>query len=130
MTDEAELRIASDYPPCKAELELEQPNHLWFKAERNQMSNIGTNNESRETVSQELDRRPTLRTLRATAEAEAITQALNETAWNRKRAAQILSISYRGLLYKIQQYNITPSLADGWRYLPESKVKTAAKCRK
>jgi len=94
------------------------------------MSNIGTNSESRETVSQELDRRPTLRTLRATAEAEAITRALNETAWNRKRAAQILSISYRGLLYKIQQYNITPSLADGWRYLPESKVKPAAKCRK
>jgi DNA-binding NtrC family response regulator len=27
--------------------------------------------------------------------------------WNRRRAAQLLSISYRGLLYKIRQYNIT-----------------------
>jgi DNA-binding NtrC family response regulator len=49
----------------------------------------------------------TLRTLRAETEMQAISHALEQTGWNRKRAAQLLSISYRGLLYKIRQHNIT-----------------------
>jgi DNA-binding NtrC family response regulator len=40
------------------------------------------------------------------AEAEAITQALDQTNWNRKQAAVILQISYKALLYKIRQYGI------------------------
>ena len=51
--------------------------------------------------------RVTLRTLRAETEMNAISRALQQTGWNRKRAAQLLSISYRGLLYKIRQHNIT-----------------------
>jgi transcriptional regulator with GAF, ATPase, and Fis domain len=49
---------------------------------------------------------PTLGTARALAEIHAIRQALQRTDWNRKQAAQILKISYRGLLYKIRRYNI------------------------
>ena len=52
------------------------------------------------------DPTPTLRSVRAAAEAHAIAHALRETGWNRKRAAQLLSISYRGLLYKIRQHGI------------------------
>ena len=40
------------------------------------------------------------------AEAEAITQALDQTNWNRKQAAALLQISYKALLYKIRQYGI------------------------
>ena len=40
------------------------------------------------------------------AEAEAISKALEETNWNRKRAAVILKISYKALLYKIRQYGL------------------------
>jgi two-component system response regulator AtoC len=43
------------------------------------------------------------------AEAAAITQALEQTNWNRKQAAVLLKISYKALLYKIRQYGI----ADG-----------------
>jgi DNA-binding NtrC family response regulator len=50
-----------------------------------------------------------LRTLRAATEIDAISRTLEQTGWNRKRAAELLSISYRGLLYKIRQHNITPS---------------------
>jgi two-component system, NtrC family, response regulator AtoC len=49
-----------------------------------------------------------LRSLRAETEIHAISRALEESGWNRKHAAKLLSISYRGLLYKIRQYNITP----------------------
>jgi two-component system response regulator AtoC len=52
--------------------------------------------------------KPTLRSLRAAAEILAIKQALQETGWNRKRAAQLLSISYRGLLYKLHEHRIVP----------------------
>lgn len=40
------------------------------------------------------------------AEAQAITQALEQTNWNRKQAAALLQISYKALLYKIRQYGI------------------------
>src|SRR4051795_7353102 len=40
------------------------------------------------------------------AEAVAITQALEQTNWNRKQAAALLQISYKALLYKIRQYGI------------------------
>ena len=49
-----------------------------------------------------------LRVFRDEAEIYAISSALNQTGWNRKRAAQLLSISYRGLLYKIRRHNLVP----------------------
>jgi DNA-binding NtrC family response regulator len=42
------------------------------------------------------------------AEKTAIVGALGQTHWNRKAAARLLKVSYRTLLYKIQQYNLTP----------------------
>jgi len=52
--------------------------------------------------------RTSLRSLRIETEIRAIARALQETGWNRRRAAELLSISYRGLLYKIRQHNIAP----------------------
>ena len=49
-----------------------------------------------------------LRSLRAEAEIYAISRTLEYTGWNRRRAAQLLSISYRGILYKIRQHNLSP----------------------
>lgn len=49
-----------------------------------------------------------LRSFRDEAEIVAISSALRRTGWNRKRAAQLLSISYRGLLYKIRRHNLAP----------------------
>lgn len=54
-----------------------------------------------------------LRSLRAETEIQAISGALEESGWNRKHAAKLLSISYRGLLYKIRQYNIVPATRNG-----------------
>jgi DNA-binding NtrC family response regulator len=51
---------------------------------------------------------PSLRSLREEAEIYAISRTLEYTGWNRRRAAQLLSISYRGILYKIRQHNLTP----------------------
>ncbi len=48
-----------------------------------------------------------VRNLKVEAEIEAITKALAETNWNRTRAARLLNISYRGLLYKIREHGIT-----------------------
>jgi DNA-binding NtrC family response regulator len=54
-----------------------------------------------------------LRTLKDEAEVQLITNVLAETDWNRKKAAKLLHISYRGLLYKIRQHAITPPPASG-----------------
>jgi len=48
-----------------------------------------------------------LRSVRMQVEIKAILAALQRTGWNRKQAARLLKISYRGLLYKIRQHNIT-----------------------
>jgi len=49
-----------------------------------------------------------VRTAKTVAEVEAISDALEKTMWNRKRAAMLLNISYKSLLYKIRQYDIHP----------------------
>jgi DNA-binding NtrC family response regulator len=53
----------------------------------------------------------TLRGILDEAESQVIMCALQYTGWNRKRAAALLKISYRGLLYKIRRHSITPPLA-------------------
>ena len=47
-----------------------------------------------------------VRSLKDEAEIQAIRQALEQTNWNRKKAAAILNISYKALLYKIRQYGL------------------------
>jgi transcriptional regulator with PAS, ATPase and Fis domain len=49
-----------------------------------------------------------VRNLKGGAEAAAIAQSLESSGWNRKAAASDLQISYKALLYKIKQYNLTP----------------------
>jgi len=49
-----------------------------------------------------------VRQAKGEAERGAIAHALDETHWNRKAAARLLSISYRALLYKIQEYQLMP----------------------
>ncbi len=49
-----------------------------------------------------------VRNLKGSAESAAIAQTLEDTGWNRKAAANDLQISYKALLYKIKQYNLTP----------------------
>ena len=41
------------------------------------------------------------------AEKNAIATALEKTGWNRKAAARLLRVSYRTLLYKIEQYHMS-----------------------
>jgi len=54
------------------------------------------------------DLKQMVKSLKNSAEMEAIANALEESGWNRKRAASVLNISYKALLYKIRQYDIRP----------------------
>ncbi len=49
-----------------------------------------------------------VRSLKGEAESTAIAQVLEEVGWNRKAAANDLQISYKALLYKIKQYDLSP----------------------
>jgi DNA-binding NtrC family response regulator len=48
-----------------------------------------------------------VRGLKDDAESAVIAQTLEGTGWNRKAAANNLKISYKALLYKIKQYNLS-----------------------
>jgi len=47
--------------------------------------------------------------VKSEAERNAISTALQKTGWNRKAAARLLQVSYRTLLYKIEQYHMSAS---------------------
>jgi two-component system response regulator AtoC len=47
-----------------------------------------------------------IQSVKSEAEKNAIAAALEKTGWNRKAAARLLRVSYRTLLYKIDQYHM------------------------
>jgi DNA-binding NtrC family response regulator len=51
-----------------------------------------------------------VRDVKDRTEVQMIRDALEVSGWNRRRAAKYLDISYRGLLYKIQQHRLTPGV--------------------
>jgi two-component system response regulator AtoC len=57
-----------------------------------------------------------VRSVKGETERTAIVNILEKTQWNRKEAARSLGISYRSLLYKIDQYQLSPSVpANGFQ---------------
>jgi two-component system, NtrC family, response regulator AtoC len=52
-----------------------------------------------------------VKSLKGDAESTAIAQVLEDVGWNRKAAANDLQISYKALLYKIKQYDLSPPRA-------------------
>ena len=48
-----------------------------------------------------------IQSVRWETERNAIAAALQKTGWNRKAAARLLGVSYRTILYKIDQYEMS-----------------------
>ena len=67
--------------------------------------------DSREQASAPDSLKSLLQSLKLEAEKNVIAAALQKTGWNRKAAARMLRVSYRALLYKIDQYHLRPSTA-------------------
>jgi DNA-binding NtrC family response regulator len=68
------------------------------------------------------DLKSLLQNVRGETEKNAITTALEQTRWNRKAAARLLKVSYRTLLYKIQQYHMKPP-DSAYPYVAENGMK-------
>jgi two-component system, NtrC family, response regulator AtoC len=58
--------------------------------------------------SQSSGMRSVVRDIKERTEVQMIQDALDASGWNRRHAAQNLNISYRALLYKIQQHRLAP----------------------
>ncbi|MGA2966735.1 MAG: helix-turn-helix domain-containing protein, partial [Terriglobales bacterium] len=65
-----------------------------------------------------------VRNAKGETERGAIAHALEQTHWNRKAAARLLNISYRALLYKIQEYHMAPP-ADAARFFVSHDLRQA-----
>lgn len=50
-----------------------------------------------------------IQSVKSETEKNAIAAALEKTRWNRKAAARLLKVSYRTMLYKIDEYDINPA---------------------
>ncbi|MGB6744507.1 MAG: sigma-54 dependent transcriptional regulator [Terracidiphilus sp.] len=64
--------------------------------------------------------RSIVRDLKERTEMQMIQDALEASRWNRRQAAQCLNISYRALLYKIQQHRLTPRTSRNMNEAPAS----------
>jgi DNA-binding NtrC family response regulator len=65
--------------------------------------------------------RSVVRDVKARTESKMIQSALETFGWNRRRTAQYLNMSYRALLYKIQQHHLRPwSAMDPKQSVPNS----------
>jgi len=69
----------------------------------------GENDENGERSSSLNSLKSLVQSVRYEAERNAIATALEKTGWNRKAAARLLKVSYRTLLYKIEQYHMSSS---------------------
>ena len=72
-----------------------------------------------------------IQSVKGEAERNAIGTALQKTGWNRKAAARLLQVSYRTLLYKIEQYHMSAEHAlapyHGERFSLDHTVKNNGK---
>lgn len=71
-------------------------NHLPLSTSNSQAGATGSNS-----------LRSLIQSVKSEAEKNAIAAALEKTGWNRKAAARLLNVSYRSVLYKIEQYQMT-----------------------
>jgi two-component system, NtrC family, response regulator AtoC len=74
-------------------------------------TNQRTNGEQRDAAGAQPDvagLKHLARAVKKEAEAAAIAHALEQTNWHRQKAAAVLKISYKALLYKIKQYDLHP----------------------
>jgi DNA-binding NtrC family response regulator len=67
--------------------------------------------DSREQDSAPKSLKSLVQSVKLEAETNVIAAALEKTGWNRKAAARLLKVSYRALLYKIEQYHLRPPTA-------------------
>ncbi len=65
-----------------------------------------------------------VRNAKGETERSAIAHALEQTQWNRKAAARLLNVSYRALLYKIQEYHMAPP-AEATRLIDSDGIRQA-----
>jgi two-component system, NtrC family, response regulator AtoC len=89
--------VIRDEPAALADLESKIPGYFLPAPERNSMVTATTSPDLKSMV----------RGLKDQAEMQAIRDTLAETKWNRRIAATRLNISYKALLYKIRQYNLS-----------------------
>ena len=80
-------------------------------AELSQANNTGISTERLSNAGQAGGLKKLVRGLKGEAESSVIAGVLEETGWNRKAAANDLQISYKALLYKIKQYDLSPKSA-------------------
>jgi two-component system, NtrC family, response regulator AtoC len=80
---------------------------------------VSLTGDSREQATAPESLKSLVQSVRIEAERNAIVAALQKTGWNRKAAARMIKVSYRTLLYKIDQYHLRPSPPTGLQFSEE-----------
>jgi DNA-binding NtrC family response regulator len=87
----------------------ELPTSGWGDAASNHGSQVLAELDAGEVPSIPSSLKSVIQSVRWETERTAIAAALEKTGWNRKAAARLLGVSYRTILYKIEQYRMSAS---------------------
>jgi two-component system, NtrC family, response regulator AtoC len=97
----SDLEMSPDQSPRISK--LKNDSHI----RSNELGKAPGDNFSTEVKNKTQSLKSLVQNIKRETERNAIGMALEKTGWNRKAAAQILQISYRALLYKIDEYHVT-----------------------
>jgi two-component system response regulator AtoC len=97
--------IAGDDEPLLRELTNSEPSHQWSKVTPSTHAEsehrAGRNGSSPQSL------KSMVQSVRWETERNAIAEALEKTGWNRKAASRLLGVSYRTILSKIEQFEMS-----------------------
>ncbi len=89
-----------------ADLSLDGPEEGYGSRSQKFTSKSAVEIESGEGNGSQRSLKSMIQNVRSQTERNAIAGALEKTGWNRKAAARLLGVSYRTILYKIEQYEM------------------------
>jgi DNA-binding NtrC family response regulator len=96
------------FEPSRSDFDEVHPNSILAKSQiSNLLASFPVQSGNGSTSSDSL--KSLVQSVKLEAEKNAIAAALEKTGWNRKAAARLLKVSYRTLLYKIEQYQMRSS---------------------
>jgi two-component system, NtrC family, response regulator AtoC len=103
--------VMGDGEPGLGALDPDGDMAFWNSYQSHAAEKSGRNVESTEPQPGISGLKSLVQSVKGEAERNAIATALERARWNRKSAARLLKISYRTLLYKIEQYHMSPPLS-------------------
>lgn len=99
--------INKEFGKGTTSINVEIPEEKWQKIEKKSEPILSEEEASIGDLTNQYSLKNLMAQMTAIVQRKLIIEVLSKTNWNRRKAAELLGISYRSLLYKIKEYKIS-----------------------